>query len=319
MSNNMKKTNLALFALLAIFLAGANAATAVTFEDNTLIRGEDRQIFVVRQGERVKINSLDELRRDFRGREIINVDDGALAQIRIRTDNSGSGSLNSGRGNARDNALLRAQDRKIFEVIQGERRQIRTLDELRRDFRDRQIINVDNAALRRFPVRLEDHPNALFDHNRLIRDAQNRVFVVEDNGLRHITDMNEIRREHLGQAIHNVNDDLLLANGVKLRGDGTVDDNSRQISGLDDFVNGVKLRGDGSIDDNSAAGSSDDFVNGIKLRGDGTVDDNLPRNSGIDNNAGGVDLRGDGTVDDNSASSGGGSGSGSSGQGGSDD
>ncbi|GEM_PF-5210378 len=309
----MKKINLMAISLLGLSLALAGATQAATFEDNSLVRGEDGQIFVIKQGERVKVSSLDDLRRNFRGKEIMNVDNQTLAGIALRTDNSGPGSVNSGnsgpsansgRGNA-NNRLIRAEDGKIFEVVQGERRQIRSLDDLRRNFRNRAIVNVDDNGLRRFPVTLEDHPNALFDNNRLLRDARNRVFVVEDNGLRRIADLNELRREHLGQAIHNVNDDLLSANGVKLRGDGTVDDNSttRQIRGIDDFVNGVKLRGDGTVDDNGV----DDNVGGIDLRGDGTPEDNTP---------GGVDLRGDGTVEDNSASSGGDRSSGGSSSGG---
>lgn len=50
-------------------------------------------------------------------------------------------------------------------------------------------------------------------------------------------------------------------------------------AGADDFTaEGVKLRGDGSIDDSQpgAVAASGDIVNGVKLRGDGTVDDSQP-------------------------------------------
>lgn len=54
-------------------------------------------------------------------------------------------------------------------------------------------------------------------------------------------------------------------------------------NGSDDVVNGVKLRGDGSVDDNSSISSRNDMVNGVKLRGDGSVDDNsLSHSSGED-------------------------------------
>jgi len=59
---------------------------------------------------------------------------------------------------------------------------------------------------------------------------------------------------------------------------------------------GVKLRGNGTVDDNS----NDRNASGVKLRGDGTVDDN-----GNDSNKSGVKRRGDGSIDDNSNSSGG--------------
>lgn len=266
-------------ALALVGLLGAGLVSAATFANNTLVRGMDGQVFVIKQGEKVKVNGLDELRRDFRGKQIINVDDDVLKAIKTKINNSGPGNMNainnSGPGNAKNNALLRSDDHKIFEIVQGERRQVKDLNELHAKFRNRQILNVDAEALKRFPISLKDKPDQLFVDNRLIRNQNRQVFVVEDNGLRRIADLNELRREHLGQAIHNVSTNILLANGVKLRGDGTIDDNSHGVRGLDDFLNGVKLRGDGSIDDNSTGASgSDDFVNGVKLRGDGTVDDN---------------------------------------------
>ncbi|MDO8592993.1 MAG: hypothetical protein Q7R92_04485 [bacterium] len=307
--NRVKKINLTAVSMLAVSLAIAGAAQAATFEDNTLIRGEDGQIFVVRQNQRVKVSSLDDLRRNFRGKAIVNVDNRTLSEIKVRTSNSGRGSVqsaNSGPGSIKNNSLIRTRDGKIFAIEQGERRQIRDMAELRREHAGQAVRNVDDAVLRRFPINLDDNPNSLFDNNRLIRDTKNRIFVVEDNGLRRIADLNEIRREHLGQAIHNVNDDILLANGVKLRGDGTVDDNSRQIRGLDDLVSGIKLRGDGTVDDNLPGRSGvDDLVNGVRLRGDGTVDDSPVGTRVSDDLVNGVNLRGDGTVDDNSAGSGG--------------
>lgn len=49
--------------------------------------------------------------------------------------------------------------------------------------------------------------------------------------------------------------------------------------GEDVGADGVKRRGDGSVDDDRAvsAGNDDRDANGVKRRGDGTVDDNSPR------------------------------------------
>lgn len=71
-----------------------------------------------------------------------------------------------------------------------------------------------------------------------------------------------------------VSDDIV--NGVKLRGDGSVDDTQPGIVGGATGGTGLKLRGDGSVDDTqpgSPAGS-DDVVGGVKRRGDGSIDDN---------------------------------------------
>jgi hypothetical protein len=67
--------------------------------------------------------------------------------------------------------------------------------------------------------------------------------------------------------------DDLNTNGIKLRGDGSVDDNQIGLS-LSDMIFGVKLRGDGSVDDSQpgTTSASNDIVNGVKLRGDGSVD-----------------------------------------------
>ncbi|WP_412706259.1 hypothetical protein Aerorivi_01411 [Aeromonas rivipollensis] len=78
------------------------------------------------------------------------------------------------------------------------------------------------------------------------------------------------------------------ANGNKLRGDGSIDDNG--VDAVD--ANGNKLRGDGSVDDNGVDAVD---AKGNKLRGDGSVDDN-----GVDAvDANGNKLRGDGSIDDN--------------------
>jgi hypothetical protein len=64
-----------------------------------------------------------------------------------------------------------------------------------------------------------------------------------------------------------------------------------KATGLDDFgPNGLKLRGDGTVDDtqpraraavSAPRGVNDIGPNGLKLRGDGTVDDNQARARGL--------------------------------------
>lgn len=90
--------------------------------------------------------------------------------------------------------------------------------------------------------------------------------------------------------------------GLKLRGNGTVDDSQPGVAtSSDDIVGGIKFRGDGSVDDSQPgqAGGSDDIVGGVKLRGDGSVDDSQPTQSSVDDDiVNGVKVRGDGSVDD---------------------
>lgn len=299
---NFKRINLLAVSFLVSLLAVSTTVQAATFEDNTLLRGRDGKIFVVRQGQREKIKDLAELKRNFRGQEIINVDDKTLAEIKIKNSSNRGPGANSGQGSVRsgsnrgaggikpNDSLIRSQDGKIFVTVQGERRHVSDLSELRREHAGQVIHNVDAAALNRFPRVLEDNPARTFDDNSLIRSRSNSIFVIEDNARRQIEDLNELRREHLGQAIHDVDDGLLR---------------EFELSGRDNEA-GEDVRG--NADENEVRGrrgdAADDFVNGVKLRGDGTEDDNLPRHSGLDDSVNGVKLRGDGTVDDNSTDSG---------------
>ena len=95
--------------------------------------------------------------------------------------------------------------------------------------------------------------------------------------------------------------DDLNASGVKLRGDGTVDDTQPASAVNTPTSGGVKLRGDGSVDDTQPGVTTNtpSVSTGLKLRGDGTVDDTQP---GVTTNtpsvSTGLKLRGDGTVDD---------------------
>ena len=85
------------------------------------------------------------------------------------------------------------------------------------------------------------------------------------------------------QAHHTVgfivsSDDDIGPDGLKRRGDGSIDDDQPgSVSSSDDIgPDGLKRRGDGSIDDDQpgSVSSSDDIgPNGLKLRGDGSVDD----------------------------------------------
>ncbi|HNB77678.1 MAG TPA: hypothetical protein PLT94_04080, partial [Rhodocyclaceae bacterium] len=56
-------------------------------------------------------------------------------------------------------------------------------------------------------------------------------------------------------------------NGLKLRGDGTIDDTQPRSANT---VGGVKLRGNGTVDDTQPGGTT---VGGVKRRGDGSIDD----------------------------------------------
>ena len=66
---------------------------------------------------------------------------------------------------------------------------------------------------------------------------------------------------------------VVSSEALAKKGRGTkVEDNLPRHSGQDDIVGGVKLRGDGTVDDNSVS-STPGAVTTVKLRGDGTVDD----------------------------------------------
>lgn len=289
---NVLSLSIATLAIAGLLGGSASFVSAASFADNTLVRSDDGTVFVIRQGEKVKINSLDDLRRDFRGKKIVNIDDKTLASIRTSSGNSGSNSTSNKK-------LIRTADGKIFEIKNGERRPVSSLDELRGKFRNVPITNVDFATLNSFPLSSSGSSGRAFDDNSLIRTSKGQIFSISGNSLRKVANLDDLRRNHSGKAIRNVSNDDLIANGIKLRGDGTIDDNSTLVRSSDDFVNGVKLRGDGTVDDNSPRHSGqDDSVNGINLRGDGSVDDNTPRHSGSDDSGRSGGSSGRGSTDD---------------------
>ncbi|MBI2459253.1 MAG: hypothetical protein HYV53_01735 [Parcubacteria group bacterium] len=226
----MKKIKLLTISSLAALLAVNVAASAASFDDNSLIRGRDGKIFVVRQGQKVKVNSLDELRRNFRGREIVNVDDNTLAQIRTS---------NSGRGSIRKGDLIRGRDQRIFEVEHGELRQIRDLVELRREHAGQAIHNVNDDTLREFELRGRD--------NEPGEDIRGNV------------DENEVRgRDNRGR-----------------------DNRGRDNRGRDNEPD-EDIRG--NVDENEVRGRDNHAGEDNPAR---VGDDNLPRHSGVDNAPGG--------------------------------
>lgn len=297
---------LAIGTLVMVTFVGASMSRA-SFADNTLIRNDDGETFVIKGGEREKIESLEELRREHLGKKIIDVDDKTIERFGLRSEDDGDRDPN-------DNTLMRGQDRRVFFIKDGQRRHIRNLEELQRNFQGKEILNIDSTIINTFPVFTGTRVVKTFAKGTLVRNSGGQIFTVEDNGLRRVATMNELRSKHAGEDIHFIGDDSVrVSTGVKLRGDGTIDDDfagARRASArsFDDRVNGVKLRGDGSVDDNGVSGRSgisDDFVGGVKLRGDGSVDDNgiSGRDGSSDDFVGGVKLRGDGSIDDNGASS----------------
>lgn len=192
MKNKIKRISLySILAALTMFGLVAQSQATPGAKENSLIRKSDGQIFVVKNNLLKKIKNLDELRKSFFGKPIINVDDDTLRQMKLSIDNSGSNRSGSQKleiKNMGDNTLIRDSRGKIFVVMNGMKSPIHDLIELRREHNGREIHDIDDSKISSIPTAREDNPNrvsgsASVSANNLSEDNPDRLN--DDNLPRH--------------------------------------------------------------------------------------------------------------------------------------
>lgn len=99
------------------------------------------------------------------------------------------------------NGKLLKYGEKIYIIENQMKRHIRTLKELF-DYRGKEIIDVDFTVINSYPSRD-------FRKGDLIRGDDMRIFVILDNGAKHILNIRELQKNHFGKIIHNIPDKLL--------------------------------------------------------------------------------------------------------------
>ncbi len=111
------------------------------YADGALLRGSDKKIYIVVGNKLKLILNLTELKQ-YAGRQIFNVDDSVIAGY--------DKILVLGIKQYADGTLLRGSDKKIYEIINGQKKYIINLDELRMYYFGKPIIDVSDDIINQY-------------------------------------------------------------------------------------------------------------------------------------------------------------------------
>jgi hypothetical protein len=111
-----------------------------TYADGTLLRGSDKHIFVVIDGQLKRILNLKELAR-YADQEILEVEDSVIASYA-----KVSAKVVLGQSTYADGTLLRGSDKHIFVVTGGKLQRILNLKELAQ-YADQEILEVEDSVI----------------------------------------------------------------------------------------------------------------------------------------------------------------------------
>lgn len=104
-----------------------------------------------------------------------------------------------------DGVLLRGRDKKVYIIENQRKRHIKTLVELRK-YASQRIFDVPNQDLIQFPEVLGTR---VFVNGSLIRGRDARIYEVRNETKLHIKTLNELRQNHLGKRIYDVDDKVI--------------------------------------------------------------------------------------------------------------
>ncbi|MEK9165468.1 MAG: DUF5011 domain-containing protein, partial [Patescibacteria group bacterium] len=110
------------------------------YDNNTLLRGSDKKIYLVDNGKLQHIANLKELAK-YIGKEILNVKDDVIASY---------GQAVLGAKIYGDNSLIRGTDKKIYVIVNGKKKHVIRLDDLRKDHFGKVINNVSDEVLSQY-------------------------------------------------------------------------------------------------------------------------------------------------------------------------
>jgi hypothetical protein len=110
------------------------------YEDGALLRGNDKKVYVINNGQKYHIRSLEELYK-YAGEPIFDVDDETLnkyPEIKVL-----------GLEHYEDGALLRGNDKKVYVIENGKKKHILNLEELRK-YAGKKINDVSEDVIERY-------------------------------------------------------------------------------------------------------------------------------------------------------------------------
>ena len=172
------------------------AASKTGFYTNgALIRGNNKKVYVISNGVKQHISTLEELRK-YAGQPITNVDDETLAQY---------GGVEITGAEYRDGTLIRGKNMKIYVIANGVKQHISALKELRK-YAGQPITNVDDETLAQY-----NGVSAIgtgYGNGALIRGKNMKTYVIINGKKKYIVNLEELKN-YAGQSINNVDDSVL--------------------------------------------------------------------------------------------------------------
>ncbi|MCK5509941.1 hypothetical protein KAI65_00150 [Candidatus Parcubacteria bacterium] len=173
----------------------STASEAGFYADGALIRGNNKKIYIINNGVKEHINTLQKLRK-YACQPITDVDDEILAQY------GGTGMLGAEYGNG---ALIRSRNMKVYVIVNGVKQHISTLQELRK-YAGQPITDVDDEILAQYggaSILGEKYGNGA-----LLRGKNFKTYVIVNGKKKHIVSLEELKN-YAGQLINNVDDSIL--------------------------------------------------------------------------------------------------------------
>jgi len=98
-----------------------------------------------------------------------------------------------------DGTLLRGGDNRIYLITGGAKKKIANLDELS-GYAGRSILKASDELL-------ANYPDKKLSYGELVRQkGRQKVYVVSAGGKKHILNLEELRKNHFGKKIHNLDE-----------------------------------------------------------------------------------------------------------------
>jgi len=104
-----------------------------------------------------------------------------------------------------DGALLRGSDKKVYLIVNGQKKHIFNLKELAQ-YAGQKIYDVENIVLIQYPEVLKIK---VFADGMLIRGADTKVYVIKNGKKQHIRSLLELQKNYFGKKIYDVSDETL--------------------------------------------------------------------------------------------------------------
>jgi hypothetical protein len=183
-----------------------NVLGARVFSNGTLIRAQDYRVYVIVNGSKKYLPTLEDVRA-YKGKKIINVNYEDLSQYpTIYEDTARHNNLT-----IREGSLVRDSNGQIFVIRNGQRHYIPGYAEVFERYANVPIINVDEATLAKYPL---DGPYphtgkaqiglGIYPNGTLIRTPDGKVYEVND-GFGDVVSLADLKGKLANRNIINVN------------------------------------------------------------------------------------------------------------------